>query len=131
MDRTLENFITALRRSGVRISVAETMDVLRAVELSGYGDRRVLKNFLSASLAKSMPEKEIFDVCFSRFFSLDYITGEDFLFENESLPPTLQGEAPLTQIFMSGDVGGLAMALRAAGERADVRSIQSWTQKGL
>ncbi|MGZ6226287.1 MAG: vWA domain-containing protein [Syntrophales bacterium] len=131
MDRTLENFITALRRSGVRISVAETMDALRAVELSGYGDRRVLKDFLSASLAKSMPEKEIFDVCFSRFFSLDYITGEDFLFENESLPPTLQGEAPLTQIFMSGDVGGLAMALRAAGERADVRSIQSWTQKGL
>ena len=131
MDRTLENFITALRRSGVRISVAETMDALRAVELSGYSDRRVLKDFLSASLAKSMPEKEIFDVCFSRFFALDYITGEDFLLENESLPPTFQGEAPLTQIFLSGDVGGLAMALRAAGERADIRSIQSWTQKGL
>jgi uncharacterized protein with von Willebrand factor type A (vWA) domain len=78
-----------------------------------------------------MPEKEIFDVCFSRFFALDYITGEDFLLENESLPPTFQGEAPLTQIFLSGDVGGLAMALRAAGERADIRSIQSWTQKGL
>ena len=131
MDRTLENFITALRRSGVRISVAETMDALRAVELSGYGDRRLLKDFLSASLAKSMPEKEIFDVCFSRFFALDYIIGEDFLLKNESLPPTLQGEAPLTQIFMSGDVGGLAMALRAAGEKADIRSIQSWTQKGL
>jgi len=131
LDRTLENFITALRRSGVRISVAETMDALRAVELSGYSDRRVLKDFLSASLAKSMPEKEIFDVCFSRFFALDYITGEDFLLENESLPPTFQGEAPLTQIFLSGDVGGLAMALRAAGERADIRSIQSWTQKGL
>jgi hypothetical protein len=107
------------------------MDALRAVELSGYSDRRVLKDFLSASLAKSMPEKEIFDVCFSRFFALDYITGEDFLLENESLPPTFQGEAPLTQIFLSGDVGGLAMALRAAGERADIRSIQSWTQKGL
>ena len=115
MDRTLENFITALRRSGVRISVAETMDALRAADLSGYGDRLLLKDFLSASLAKSMPEKEIFEVCFSRFFALDY----------------LQGEAPLTQIFMSGDVGGLAMALRAAGERADIRSIQSWTQKGL
>lgn len=131
MDRTLENFITALRRSGVRISVAETMDALRAVELSGYGDRWMLKDFLSASLAKSMPEKEIFEVCFSRFFALDYITGNDSLLENESLSPILQGEAPLTQMFISGDVGGLAMALRAAGERADIRSIQSWTQKGL
>jgi len=131
LDRTLENFITALRRSGVRISVAETMDALRAVELSGYGDRWMLKDFLSASLAKSMPEKEIFEVCFSRFFALDYITGNDSLLENESLSPILQGEAPLTQMFISGDVGGLAMALRAAGERADIRSIQSWTQKGL
>ena len=131
MDRILENFITALRRSGVRISVAETMDALRAVELSGYGDRQVLKDFLSASLAKSMPEKEIFEVCFSRFFALDYITGEDFPLDNESLSPILQGEAPLTQMFISGDVGGLSMALRAAGESANIRSIQSWTQKGL
>ena len=131
MDRILENFITALRRSGVRISVAETMDALRAVELSGYGDRQVLKDFLSASLAKSMPEKEIFEVCFSRFFSLDYITGEEFPLNNESLSPILQGEAPLTQMFISGDVGGLSMALRAAGESANIRSIQSWTQKGL
>jgi uncharacterized protein with von Willebrand factor type A (vWA) domain len=123
--------VYALRRSGVRISVAETMDALRAVELSGYGDRWKLKDFLSASLAKSMPEKEIFEVCFSRFFSLDYITGEDSLLENESLSPILQGEAPLTQMFISGDIGGLAMAFRGAGERADIRGIQSWTQKGL
>jgi len=131
LDRTLENFITALRRSGVRISVAETMDALRAVELSGYGDRWMLKDFLSASLAKSMPEKEIFEVCFSRFFALDYIIGDDSLLENENLSPILQGEAPLTQMFISGDVGGLAMALRGAGERANIRGIQSWTQKGL
>jgi len=107
------------------------MDALRAVELSGYGDRWMLKDFLSASLAKSMPEKDIFEVCFSRFFSLDYITGDDSLLENESLSPMLQGEAPLTQMFISGDVGGLAMAFRGAGERANIRGIQSWTQKGL
>jgi uncharacterized protein len=131
LDRTLGNFIYALRRSGVRISVAETMDAMRAVELSGYGDRWMLKDFLSASLAKSMPEKEIFEVCFSRFFSLDYITGDDSLLENESLSPILQGQAPLTQMFISGDIGGLAMAFRGAGERAGIRGIQSWTQKGL
>jgi uncharacterized protein len=107
------------------------MDALRAVELSGYGDRWMLKDFLSASLAKSMPEKEIFEVCFSRFFALDYITGDDAILKNESLSPILEGEAPLTQMFISGDVGGLAMALNAAGESANIRSIKSWTQKGL
>ncbi len=131
MDRILENFITALRCSGIRISVAETMDALHAAELSGYGDRGMLKDFLSASLAKSAAEKDIFEVCFSRFFSLDYITGDDSLPESEGLIPILQGQAPLTQMFISGDIGGLAMAFRGAGERADIRGIQSWTQKGL
>ena len=110
MDRTLEDFITALRRSGVRVSVAETMDALQAAALSGYGDRRLLKDFLSVSLAKSLPEKEIFEVCFSRFFAVDDVSGEDFLFEKGDVPPTVQGTSLLTQFLLSGDGGGLALA---------------------
>ena len=131
MDRTLENFVTALRRSGVRVSVAETMDALHAVDLCGYGDRQLLKDFLSASLAKSLPEKKIFEVCFSRFFSIDSISGEDFIFEKDSIPSVVRGEAPLTRMLLAGDVGGLALAFGEAGERADIRNIQFATQKGI
>ncbi|HYA13249.1 MAG TPA: VWA domain-containing protein [Syntrophales bacterium] len=131
MDRTLEDFITALRRCGVRVSVAETMDALRAVELSGYGDRQRVKNFLSASLAKSLAEKKIFEVCFNRFFDIDYISGEDFLFENSGTSPVVQGVAFLTRALLAGDGGGLALALNEAAGKADVRNIQFPTQKGL
>ncbi|HUH65099.1 MAG TPA: hypothetical protein VLZ07_01585, partial [Syntrophales bacterium] len=131
MDRTLENFVHALRRSGVRVSVAETMDAMAAAELSGYSDRLLLHNFLSASLAKSLPEKEIFELCFNRFFALDFVSHDDPLFEEMDPLPNIQGEAPLTQMLMAADIGGLAMAMRSAGERAEVRGIQSWTQRGL
>jgi uncharacterized protein with von Willebrand factor type A (vWA) domain len=131
VDRILENFIATLRRSGVRVSVAETMDALHAVELSGYTDRQVIKDFLSASLAKSLREKEIFEVCFTHFFAAQGISGDGFLGENEASPPMVQGAAFLTQAFLTGDGGGLALAFNEAAGRADVRSIQSPTQRGL
>ena len=131
MDRILENFITTLRRSGVRVSVTETMDALRAAELSGYTDRRLLKDFLSASLAKSLPEKEMFESCFRHFFSIDDEFGEDFPAEHNTTPPAVQGAAFLTQAFLSGDGGGLTIAFNEAAGRADIGSIQSPAQKGL
>ncbi|HBH87180.1 MAG TPA: hypothetical protein DDY17_06220 [Syntrophaceae bacterium] len=131
MDRILENFITTLRRSGVRVSVAETMDALRAAELSGYADRRILKDFLSASLAKSLPEKETFEVCFRHYFSFNDVAGEGFSGENNAPPPAVQGAAFLTQAFLAGDGGGLTIAFNEAVGRADIGSIQSPTQKGL
>jgi hypothetical protein len=131
LDRTLEDFITALRRSGVRVSVAETMDALQAAALAGYGDRQLLKDFLSVSLAKSLPEKEIFEACFSRFFAVDDMSGENFHFEKGDAQPAVQGTALLTQFLLSGDGGGLALAFREAAGRADIRDIQYPTQKGL
>jgi len=70
MDKVLQNLIVALRGSGVRISVSESMDAMNAACLTGYSDRERLKDSLSATLAKSQHEKEIFDTCFGRFFPL-------------------------------------------------------------
>ena len=131
MDRILENFIATLRRSGVRVSVAETMDALRAVDLSGYANRPVIRDFLSASLAKSLREKEIFEVCFTHFFTAQDMLEDGFLREDEATLPMLPGAAFLTRAFLTGDGGGLALAFAEAAGMADVRSIQSPTQKGL
>jgi len=76
MDRTLTNFIRALRNSEVRISTAETLDAFNAVELVGYEDRDFLKRTLSLVLPKTADEKEAFDNCFDQFFSFEDIRGE-------------------------------------------------------
>lgn len=76
MDRTLTNFIRALRNSEVRVSTAETLDALSAVELVGYADRAALKRSLSLVLPKTADEKEAFDLCFDQFFAAEELSGQ-------------------------------------------------------
>lgn len=184
MDRTLTNFIRALRNSEVRISTAETLDAFNAVELVGYEDRDFLKRTLSLVLPKTADEKETFENCFDQFFSFEDVRGErgasgegadaedaesgeggegegggaggeaqpgnraaagkakkkkkksNFLEEEEEeedLGPGEMAEAdsPLGQLLMGNSRVELSVAMAAAGEAIDLRSIQVFTQKGL
>jgi uncharacterized protein with von Willebrand factor type A (vWA) domain len=70
LDKLLANFIRALRNSEVRISTAETLDAVRAVELVGYRNRAILKNTLGLVLPKTQDDKLTFDLCFEKFFAL-------------------------------------------------------------
>jgi uncharacterized protein with von Willebrand factor type A (vWA) domain len=76
VDRTLTNFIRALRNSEVRVSTAETLDAFNAVELVGYEDKEFLRRTLSLVLPKTADEKETFDNCFDQFFSFEDVRGE-------------------------------------------------------
>jgi uncharacterized protein len=69
VERTLSNFIRALRNAEVRVSTAETLDAFNAMELVGYRDRAFLKDALSMVLPKTADEKESFSECFDSFFS--------------------------------------------------------------
>ena len=75
MDRTLTSFIAALRNAEVRISPAETLDAMSALELVGYRDREFLKNTLALVLPKTPDEKETFSETFDSFFSFDDVSG--------------------------------------------------------
>ena len=82
MDRTLTQFIAALRNAEVRVSTAETLDAMNTVELVGYRDRDLLKNSLSLVLPKTADEKDSFGATFDQFFSFEdvsaaAIAGED------------------------------------------------------
>ena len=60
METILGSFIFALRRSGVRISVAETLEAFEAVRQIGFEEREMFRDALAAVLAKSLIEKRIF-----------------------------------------------------------------------
>jgi uncharacterized protein len=76
MERTLSNFIRALRNAEVRVSTAETLDAFNAMELVGYRDRAFLKDALSMVLPKTIDEKESFSQCFDSFFSFKKFDNE-------------------------------------------------------
>ena len=76
MEKTLTNFIRSLRNAEIRVSTAETLDALSAVELVGYRDKEFLKDSLSIVLPKTPDEKETFETCFDQFFAFKDISGE-------------------------------------------------------
>ncbi|MHB8381586.1 MAG: VWA domain-containing protein [Candidatus Binataceae bacterium] len=61
-------FIAALRAAGVRISVAESIDALRAVAAAGL-ERAPMREALAAALVKDEADRAVFDDAFARFFS--------------------------------------------------------------
>ena len=71
MERTLANFVRALRMADVRVSTAETLDAFRAAEMIGWADRQRFKDALGAVLSKSADEHAAFDACFDQFFHFD------------------------------------------------------------
>jgi len=106
MDQLLTQFIGALRNADVRISTAETLDAMGAVELVGYSDRRLLKDSLALVLPKTLDEKAAFDTCFDQFFSFGDRLSRP--------PPGAASDAEL-----SGDAAGQAGNGQAGGGAGD------------
>ena len=89
MDRTLTSFIATLRNADVRISPAETLDALNAIELTGYRDREFLKNTLALVLPKTADEKDTFETTFEQFFQFTDVSGSQTTVE---VPGDSEGE---------------------------------------
>ncbi|GAB4545574.1 MAG: VWA domain-containing protein [Anaerolineae bacterium] len=68
MDKRLVEFIRTLRAAGVRISVAESYDALRAVEQVGIYERGTFQSALRATLIKEADDLPTFDYFFPLFF---------------------------------------------------------------
>ncbi len=68
---TLVNFVKVLRTADIKVSPAETLDAMSAMDIVGLTDRQFLKNSLALVLSKTPEEKEAFATCFDRFFTFD------------------------------------------------------------
>jgi len=62
------DFIRVLRASGVRISLAESMDAMHGVETVGVSDKEVFRAALKATLVKENRDWAIFDYFFPLYF---------------------------------------------------------------
>jgi uncharacterized protein len=62
------DFIAVLRAAGVRISVAESIDALRAVAAAGF-ERVPMREAMAAALIKDEADRIVFDDAFAQFFS--------------------------------------------------------------
>ena len=129
----LVRFLTTLRASGVRISVAEELDAMLVAEVVGYHDRILLRDALGLTVAKSVEEKEIYWVCFDDFFNREELRevlagdheAEDKTGEEQSTVNTLG------QMLLDGDRTGLLLAIEMAGNQVGISQIRLFTQINL
>jgi uncharacterized protein with von Willebrand factor type A (vWA) domain len=70
MDTVVNDFVQVLRDHRVRVSPAESIDALRALEQTGLGERGVVKDTLRTTLVKNGEDAGTFDRLFDLFFSM-------------------------------------------------------------
>jgi uncharacterized protein with von Willebrand factor type A (vWA) domain len=68
MDERISEFVRGMRAAGVRVSVAESADALRAVELLGVTDKELFRQSLRTTLIKASQDFAIFDRLFPLYF---------------------------------------------------------------
>lgn len=134
-QETIVRFIGSLRASGVRISVSEELDAMRAAEVIGYQQRGLLRDALALTLAKSAEEKAIFEVCFDEFFSRSAFKKLNGAEEEPAGPPAaasaVQSDNELARMLLENDAAGLAQAMEAAAAEAGLSQIRLATQINL
>lgn len=70
MDDRIVEFVQALRGSGVRVSLAESADCMRALDTMGIQEREAFRSTLRTTLIKEHPDFETFDRLFPLFFNV-------------------------------------------------------------
>jgi uncharacterized protein len=144
MERTLTDFIRALRAAGAPVSSAEAIDAANTLALIGFDDRQRMKDAFGLVLAKS-EEKVIHDQMFETFFrrkssqsaenssdkAQDSKNGAS---KDESAAERSSREADgasFKDLAMSGDADRIAAALERAGAASGVDDIRFSTQQSF
>src|SRR4051794_33573409 len=71
MDRVVVDFVRLLRDHRLRVSPAESLDALGALQVTGLAEREVVRDALRATLIKTAEDVPAFDELFDLYFGLD------------------------------------------------------------
>lgn len=85
MEERILQFISALRASGVRVSLAESADAFGAIDLMGVRDRETFRLSLRATLVKDARGIPVFEELFPLFF--DNVAAPPLFDLSEDLTP--------------------------------------------
>lgn len=69
LEHVFARFVAVLRQAGVRVSSAETLEALKALEMVNIMDRHMVKSALKATLIKTPDLVSTFDRAFDLFFT--------------------------------------------------------------
>jgi hypothetical protein len=114
MESRILQLISALRASGVRVSLAESTEAFSAVDLMGIQDREHFRLSLRATLIKDIRDIPVFDKLFPLFFgsgqpptmggdSMDDLTPEEAQMLADALRQMAENLRQRVERLMNGD----------------------------
>jgi uncharacterized protein with von Willebrand factor type A (vWA) domain len=149
MELHILEFAGLLRRNGLRVSPAETLDAFAAIATVGLGSRGVFKATLRSSMVKRAADIAAFDELFETYFAgAGELVGDVAATTIERLdlsPADVQRivdqlreildamstqPTDLTRALLTMDAGRLEDALRRAAEESGLDGIQRPFQQG-
>ncbi|MCS5636755.1 MAG: VWA domain-containing protein [Myxococcota bacterium] len=152
MQQRIIEFTNLLRKSGIRVSVAEGIDAFRALDELSIDDRGVFKDALRASMVKRGDEistfNELFDLYWSGFYdslrdsfgSLGDQMGEmgvdleSLLAQMAEMMEGMEGNVDLGELakaLLTQDLAALENMIREAAEQAGTDRIENMLQVGF
>ena len=129
MDDRIIEFVRGMRAAGVRVSMAESMDAMRAVEVLGVADKELFRQSMRVTLVKESEDFAVFEELFPLYFGsggpvMQNATEEMSEDDQEMLQAALQALSGRLQQLMewltSGE-GPTKEELEALAERAGIQ----------
>jgi uncharacterized protein with von Willebrand factor type A (vWA) domain len=152
MQRKVVEFTNLLRKSGIRVSVAEGIDTFLALEELSISDREVFKDALRASMVKRGDEIATFDELFDLYWSGFYdslkdsfgdlggqmsemgIDLESLMKQMAEMMQAMDGDMDLGELakaLLTQDLATLENLIREAAEQAGTDRIENMLQVGF
>jgi uncharacterized protein with von Willebrand factor type A (vWA) domain len=146
MDKRIIEFAGVLRRNGIRVSTAETLEALQGSYALGLQDRAIFKNVLRATMVKRTPDIEAFDELFDVYFSgigdlvkelgaasageMSMSEFQEFLEDLERMMEGMDpGPSELTRSLVVQDNGALEQMMRQMLESETMKGMDSRTMQ--
>ncbi|MCC6642115.1 MAG: VWA domain-containing protein [Deltaproteobacteria bacterium] len=153
MQKKIVEFTNLLRKSGVRVSVAEAIDAFRALDELSLDDREIFRDAMRSAMVKRSDDIATYDQLFDLFWSgfYDNLRGAfegmndelaaqgidlDQLMrmlqeQLESLEPGSLDLSDLARALLTADLSQLEKLIREAGEQAGIARIENLLQIGF
>ncbi len=153
MQRKILEFTNLLRKSGIRVSTAETIDAFVALDELSIDDREIFKDALRTTMVKRGEEVPTFDQLFDLFWSGFYDSLRDAFGEAAAgldasgmdldelmkrmaeamgnMEGDFEGLSELARALLTADLDQLEQLIREAAEQAGTQRIENFLQVGF
>jgi uncharacterized protein with von Willebrand factor type A (vWA) domain len=152
MQQRIIEFTNLLRKSGIRVSVAEGIDAFRALDELSIDDRGIFKDALRASMVKRGDEINTFDELFDLYWSGFYdnlrdsfgnlgdqmdemgVDLESLMAQMAQMMEGMEGDLDLGELakaLLTQDLASLENMIRDAAEQAGTDRIENMLQVGF